>query len=334
MLYAKTKDGQKIRANIKNKNKGIEVYCPFCDWPNCENPLRYNIGKVKTDYFSHPPMSNCDPWSRGKETEWHQSWKKLVNKKYCEVTVEKNGVKHRADIQNKNGLVIELQNSPISVSDIYEREQFYKNMIWLFNGKSSNITPNPKTYSYYWPSNYWPSSCHEIIWQNPKKTMLSSQKKVFIDIGNGDIIYLVKNVYDSYYFNSDKTKFAGYMIKQNDFIDYYFKCENRPVFDQIRDLQLESNGWYFEQLETFEMYFNWLLYTKSTSKSYFSRTENGIFNYYFSNDNLVKHKDNLEHFIEKFPQYRENEYLLLKTIKLGIKSDWHKMLKENRLKYA
>jgi hypothetical protein len=326
MLYAKTRDGQKLRANIKNKNKGIEAYCPFCDWPKCENQLRYNIGKVKTDYFSHPPNSNCDPWSRGKETEWHQSWKKLINKNYCEVTVEKNGVKHRADIQNKNGLVIELQNSPISVSEIYEREKFYKNMIWLFNGKASNIIPHRKTYSYYWPNN-----CYEIIWANPRKTILSSQKRIFIDIGNEEIVYLQKNVDGLYYYNSNKEIFAGYIIKQSDFIDYFFKCKNILIFDQIRDSLLESCSWYFEQLETFEIYFDWLFSTKANRNHHFLRNENEIFNYYFSTNRLEKHKGNLWLFIEEFPQYRNNEYFLLKTIKLGFKSHWHKVLKENKL---
>lgn len=41
---------------------------------------------------------------------------------------------HRADIVAKDGAVIELQHSPISVDEILARERFYGKMLWLIDG--------------------------------------------------------------------------------------------------------------------------------------------------------------------------------------------------------
>lgn len=137
MLYGITLSGTKIKASAENKVKGINAYCPFCDWPKCETPLVYNIVKVKTnDYFSHYPGTACDGY--GKETDWHISWKKSVDKEFCECLLEKDGKKHIADIKNADDLVIELQHSPINPDVINDREEFYDNMVWLYDATNQN----------------------------------------------------------------------------------------------------------------------------------------------------------------------------------------------------
>ncbi len=59
-------------------------------------------------------------------------------KKNREVTITENNKTHRADIQLNNGLVIEIQNSSITYSNIKKREDFYgkNNMIWILNGQN------------------------------------------------------------------------------------------------------------------------------------------------------------------------------------------------------
>lgn len=43
---------------------------------------------------------------------------------------------HRADVIASDGAVVELQNSPLSVGDIRDREAFYgPRMVWLLNGE-------------------------------------------------------------------------------------------------------------------------------------------------------------------------------------------------------
>jgi hypothetical protein len=75
---------------------------------------------------------DCDEWYEP-ETDWHRFWKSLVPKEWCEQVIKKNGEIHRADILTPDGLVIELQHSSISPDEIEDREEFYENMVWLFD---------------------------------------------------------------------------------------------------------------------------------------------------------------------------------------------------------
>lgn len=344
MLYAYTKDGQKIRATKKNKSEGINAYCPLCDWPQCEKPLIYKPGKINASHFAHPEDIECDPWSRGKESEWHLGWKKLVNKKECEVTIEKNGDKHRADIQNKNGLVIELQNSSISFSEIHDREKFYDNMIWLFNGRKSRIYVHEEKYKLLG----WPDDCKSVTWKNVKKTILYARKRIFIDLDDGNVLYLIKNINGSYWVEDGKKRkqFAGYLIKQSDFVDHFLKGKNSPDFQHIHDALAEDSGHYFEQQQLFHKYFKWLLDSNKKMFANFQRSEEDLIDFYFSErgskfegdkhiwNNSYIHYWGVRDFIEKYPQYEGNRYFLFKTIKLGIKLGWYKLIKENKLKFT
>ncbi|TQD27921.1 competence protein CoiA [Methanolobus vulcani] len=336
MLYANTKDGEKIRAAKKNKSEEIKAYCPLCDWPKCEKPLVYKTGEVNIHHFAHPEGTECsDKWSRGKESEWHLGWKNLVNKKYCEVPIVKGWKKHRADIQNKNGLVIELQNSPISVSEIHEREDFYNNMIWLINGQEKRIiVHSPDSYC---GSGYWPDDCNMIIWKYSKKAILEAKKRIFIDIGNEEILYIVKNVNGSYYSETNEgNRFGGYLISKTDFVDYFLKAKNNSVFDNIQKSMLEGNGWYLEHLKLFEKYFHWLLKTKTHSSLRYRVNEEEMFDDYFIVDDYKSPRFliDLTYFIVEHPEYNDKRYLLFKTIKTGIELGWHDAMRDGTLKYA
>jgi competence CoiA-like predicted nuclease len=43
--------------------------------------------------------------------------------------------KHRADIKLPSGLVVELQYSGIDGETVEDRQEFYKDMVWVFNGQ-------------------------------------------------------------------------------------------------------------------------------------------------------------------------------------------------------
>lgn len=72
--------------------------------------------------------SECDPWAE-RIGPWHLSWQNLVEPQYVEVV----RAPHRADIVGNEDVVVELQHSAISAEDISAREEFYDNMIWLFD---------------------------------------------------------------------------------------------------------------------------------------------------------------------------------------------------------
>lgn len=114
--------------------------------PNCGSIVIGKKGNVKAEHWAHKSNYDCDSWHEP-ITEWHLSWQNLFPKKYLEVSL-KNGFNesHRADIRLNNGMVIEIQNSPINLIEIEKREAFYgvNNMIWILNGdkllKNSYLT--------------------------------------------------------------------------------------------------------------------------------------------------------------------------------------------------
>jgi competence CoiA-like predicted nuclease len=160
MIWA-IKDNQRVSANPKDTAK-----CPIC---NAE--VISKCGVVKAWHWSHKDLTDCDAWSEP-ESKWHLDWKNEFIEAQQEVSIEKDGIKHRADIENSSGLIIELQNSPISSDDICDREIFYDNMIWLLNGetlgKNFEIRQKPSYFTF--------------IWKNPPQSFFSADKQIFIDL--------------------------------------------------------------------------------------------------------------------------------------------------------
>ena len=105
--------------------------------PNCNSLVIGHKGKFKEKHWKHFKKQDCDSWIEP-ITEWHLSWQNNFPEEYREVIIEINNIKHRADIRLEDGLVIEIQNSPIKPEEIEAREKFYgeNNMIWILNGET------------------------------------------------------------------------------------------------------------------------------------------------------------------------------------------------------
>lgn len=189
VLLALNENGERIEAE-----PGLRGLCPVCKQaviPKC--------GDIKIWHWSHVASGACDSWSEG-EGNWHLSWKKLVHPSQCEVVM---GC-HRADIVNGNGVIIELQHSPISAMDIHEREKFYGKMIWLFDVGDcfKNIKLRRKG-SYY---TFW--------WKWPRKHIAHARKPVFLDTGY--FIFELKKMYDD-----TPCRGWGYAMETQEFINRY-----------------------------------------------------------------------------------------------------------------
>jgi hypothetical protein len=104
--------------------KGLRASCP-----QCGGEVVAKCGSIVVHHWAHL-AADCDPWSEPM-TDWHIGWQSLVPSENREVTVGA----HRADIKLNDGLVVEIQHSPISAEEIREREKFYKNMIWIFDAR-------------------------------------------------------------------------------------------------------------------------------------------------------------------------------------------------------
>jgi len=101
----------------------------------CDEEVISKCGPIRPWHWSHKANSNCDPWWEN-ETPWHKEWKSNYPEQWQEVVHhdEVTGEKHVADVKTENGLIIEFQNSPLSVSELISRERFYKKIIWVING--------------------------------------------------------------------------------------------------------------------------------------------------------------------------------------------------------
>lgn len=110
------------------KGKGV---CEIC---NAETLAK--CGEKVMWHWAHKAKRSCDPWWES-ETEWHRNWKAYFPEDYREVAFqcEQTGEIHRADIITDRGIVVEIQNSPISLEELRSREAFYKNLLWLVNGE-------------------------------------------------------------------------------------------------------------------------------------------------------------------------------------------------------
>lgn len=123
MLFALV-DG--IKSEATPKQVGV---CPLC-----EEKVFSKCGEINIWHWAHKKGVSCDHWYEP-ESDWHYHWKQTFGKDNSEVVIKKDGKRHIADIYTKGGVVIELQNSPITKPIIKQREDFYgERMIWVLNG--------------------------------------------------------------------------------------------------------------------------------------------------------------------------------------------------------
>lgn len=122
MQYANSLYGSKILAKP-------EVQVATC--PACGANVRAKCGNHNIWHWAHINTEDCDTWSEP-EGEWHLGWKEVFPQDWREVVIGEHR-EHRADIRTTGGLVVELQHSSITPEVIAEREQFYGNMIWIFD---------------------------------------------------------------------------------------------------------------------------------------------------------------------------------------------------------
>jgi hypothetical protein len=175
MRYALNKWGQKITAQ-----KGLSAMCDMCS-----SDMIPKCGQIKAHHWAHKSTADCDLWHEP-ETEWHLYWKSLVEPDFCEKIIEKGGERHRADIIGNFGLVIEVQHSSIGTADIEAREDFYNNMLWVFDAREAydkrRLSLYPKKGGQY----------YTFRWKHPRQSIAWAQKPVFLDYKDGYVFQLRK----------------------------------------------------------------------------------------------------------------------------------------------
>ena len=135
-MYSAIYNNEKIEiSSFVDTMKG-GLFCPCCN-----SEVIAKQGASKAHHFAHKTLIVCDQWYE--MSEWHRCWQEQFNEKYREVVMNVGEEKHRADIK-VNHLVVEFQNSPISVEGFEERNRFYTAngdmLVWLFNGEDKLIS--------------------------------------------------------------------------------------------------------------------------------------------------------------------------------------------------
>ncbi len=160
-LYAQTSSG---RVYIDDFDKGVHDD-PSCF--TCDGRLVAKKGQLKTHHFAHRSKEECDAWNDSGMTEWHKNWQLLVPEECREVRMTRDGKTHIADIQLPTGEVVEIQHSPITVDEVYKRETFYDNMVWIVDGVDVVTMHQRKG--------------HVALFRGGKKWWFRSAKVVYVD---------------------------------------------------------------------------------------------------------------------------------------------------------
>jgi competence protein CoiA len=237
MIFAHDKSGKRIRAE-----KGKNGYCP-----SCRAELTAKCGRIVVHHWAHD-FGDCDSWS-GPETDWHRYWKSLVPPDCCEVVIERDGVKHRADIMTRSGMVVELQHSSIGPDEIEKRERFYGRMLWLFDVSEARARSHyaklkladPLTFKalgshadrFYKKDADGDHLCyvgisgrfflikkdgfHSFLWKHPRKSLMYANREVYLDVGD-DQIFRIKKIHDwpswtGWGYLNTRTKFEDWLKK-------------------------------------------------------------------------------------------------------------------------
>jgi hypothetical protein len=172
MQYAKRVDG----ADRILATPGAQGVCPSCD-----AVLLAKCGEIVVWHWAHVARGreDCDPWSEG-ETVWHRDWKRRAPADCVEVVMGA----HRADIKI-GGRVIELQHSALSPAAIREREQFYPDLLWVwdataaFRGQRLALRDRGGYVTF--------------TWTFPRQSLAACRQPVWLDLG--DRLLAVKKLY-------------------------------------------------------------------------------------------------------------------------------------------
>lgn len=104
--------------------------------PDCGSAMVAKCGPRVIHHWAHASRRNCDPWWEN-ETDWHREWKNCFPEECREVShAAPDGEIHRADIKTPTGIVIEVQHSTMTDDERESRESFYRNLVWILDGRS------------------------------------------------------------------------------------------------------------------------------------------------------------------------------------------------------
>ena len=195
--------------------------------PACNADVIAKCGQIISWHWAHI-ASDCDPWSEPM-TKWHSDWQNRFPSAWREVVLGA----HRADIKVPDGPVIEFQHSSISVEEIREREDFYRQMIWVYDARdafdSGRITVKKGVAH---------GIAHRRVtfrWKQPRTTIMTCKKPVFLDMG--PFLMNMTGIRQYPHSTGSRTGGGGHLLEICEFVkeqvDKAPKHDNGFLFDVI-----------------------------------------------------------------------------------------------------
>jgi hypothetical protein len=143
--------------------------------PVCSAETIAKCGPRILHHWAHHRLRDCDPWWEN-ETAWHREWKNKFPLECREVShVAEDGEIHRADVKTPTGIVIEIQHSAMTDAERVSREEFYRNLVWVIDGRGFrdnfdiyHMLPDPKS-----------ELASDLVWSKAKRHMNGANAGLF-----------------------------------------------------------------------------------------------------------------------------------------------------------
>lgn len=191
--------------------KGLVGNCP-----NCGNLMIAKCGLKIIHHWSHKGKLECDLWWEN-ETEWHRNWKGHFPANWQEVVHkdESTGERHVADVKTDEEWVIEFQHSFLKLEERNSRNNFYKKLVWVVDGKRLKTDETVIKSAIEggvqlgFTRKIHPDSCSLLKDWN-------SNHAVFFDVGQDDLIVLLPKCHDEilYVFPFSKSEFIEVFLNE------------------------------------------------------------------------------------------------------------------------
>jgi hypothetical protein len=149
--------------------------------PECGAATVAKCGPRVIHHWAHAGRKDCDPWWEN-ETAWHREWKNRFPEECREISYRADdGEVHRADIVTSTGIVIEVQHSPMNDAERISREAFYKNLVWVIDGRGFrhnfdiyHLLPHPSS-----------QLAQRIVWFKATRQMKGAARGLFMRLPEG-----------------------------------------------------------------------------------------------------------------------------------------------------
>ncbi len=208
-----------IYANNNNKRIKATETGQRAECPGCGEVVISRCGEYKENHWAHKKDSSSCKYKP--MSDFHLMVQSLFDDDCLEkISTDYNGEKHIADIV-VNGLVLEVQNSPIKLDEIRKRNLHHKNIVWVLNWDT--IFGN----SFFMNYKNMDTNEPRVYREDSRKKLPLNWKDMTVFIYRNDKFYLSKI--------NGGNEFARIfsIIKKQDFADLInrFSYQTKNIFD-------------------------------------------------------------------------------------------------------